>query len=140
MKIYLDIVGCRLNQAEIEQFAHQFRSTGHVLVSTPEKADLAVINTCTVTAAAASDSRGKIRQAKRAGVGELVLCHQKALYRGWRVVLSGCCPHVSEVLGVTHLAGRIDQVPSEEQALQRLRILTGRWSSRAQPQAAGHLV
>jgi len=73
MKIYLDIVGCRLNQAEIEQFARQFRSAGHVLVSAPEKADLAVVNTCTVTAAAASDSRGKIRQAKRAGVGELVI-------------------------------------------------------------------
>ena len=73
MNIYLDIVGCRLNQAEIEQFAHQFRSAGHVLVSKPEKSDLAVINTCTVTAAAASDSRGKIRQAKRAGVGELVV-------------------------------------------------------------------
>ena len=73
MNIYLDIVGCRLNQAEIEQFAHQFRSAGHVLVSAPEKADLAVINTCTVTSAAASDSRGKIRQAKRAGVGELVV-------------------------------------------------------------------
>ena len=73
MNIYLDIVGCRLNQAEIEQFAHQFRSAGHVLVSAPEKADLAVINTCTVTAAAASDSRGKIRHAKRAGVGELVV-------------------------------------------------------------------
>jgi threonylcarbamoyladenosine tRNA methylthiotransferase MtaB len=73
MKIYLDIVGCRLNQAEIEQFAHQFRSAGHILVSTPAKADMAVINTCTVTAAAASDTRGKIRQAKRAGVGELVV-------------------------------------------------------------------
>jgi anti-sigma B factor antagonist len=75
-----------------------------------------------------------------AGMGELVLCHQKALYRGWRVVLSGCCRHVSEVLGVTHLAGRIDQVPSEEQALHRLRVLTGRWEARSQPQAAGHLV
>jgi len=73
MKIYLDIVGCRLNQAEIEQFACQFRSAGHILVSAPAKADLAVINTCTVTAAAASDSRGKIRQVKRAGVGELVV-------------------------------------------------------------------
>jgi len=75
-----------------------------------------------------------------AGVGELVFCHQKALYRGWRVVLSGCCHHVSEILGVTHLAGRIDQVPSEEQALHRLRVLAGRWGARSQPQAAGHLV
>ncbi len=29
MKVYLDMVGCRLNQAEIEQYARQFRAAGH---------------------------------------------------------------------------------------------------------------
>ncbi len=72
MKIYLDTIGCRLNQAEIEHFARQFRSAGHELVAEAGQADLAVINTCTVTAAAASDSRQKIRQAARAGAGEIV--------------------------------------------------------------------
>ena len=67
MKIYLDTIGCRLNQAEIERYARQFRLAGHTLVATPEEADLAVVNTCAVTAAAASDSRQKIRQAGRAG-------------------------------------------------------------------------
>ncbi|MEW5869710.1 MAG: MiaB/RimO family radical SAM methylthiotransferase [Chloroflexota bacterium] len=73
MKIYLDTIGCRLNQAEIEQYARQFRAAGHELVATPEQADLVVINTCTVTAAAASDSRSKIRQAARAGAGQIVV-------------------------------------------------------------------
>lgn len=73
MKIYLDTIGCRLNQAEIEGFARQFRAAGHVLVASPAEADLAVINTCTVTSAADSDSRGKIRQAARAGVKEVVV-------------------------------------------------------------------
>lgn len=73
MKIYLDTIGCRLNQAEIEQYARQFHAAGHELVATPEQADLAVINTCTVTAAAASDSRGKVRQAARAGAGQIVV-------------------------------------------------------------------
>ena len=73
MKIYLDTIGCRLNQAEIEQYARQFRSAGHELVSTPQDADLAVVNTCAVTAEAASDSRQKIRQAARAGVGEVIV-------------------------------------------------------------------
>lgn len=73
MKIYLDTIGCRLNQAEIEQYARQFRAAGHELVGAPEQADLAVVNTCTVTAAAASDSRQKIRQAGRAGAGEIVV-------------------------------------------------------------------
>jgi len=66
MKIYLDSVGCRLNQAEIEAYARQFRQAGHSLVDAPELADLAVINTCAVTAAAASDSRQKVRNAQRA--------------------------------------------------------------------------
>jgi threonylcarbamoyladenosine tRNA methylthiotransferase MtaB len=73
MKIYLDTIGCRLNQAEIEQYARQFRAVGHELVSRPEQADLAVINTCAVTAAAASDSRQKIRQATRAGAGAVAV-------------------------------------------------------------------
>lgn len=73
MKIYLDTIGCRLNQAEIEQYARQFRAAGHTLVPTPLEADISVINTCTVTAAAASDSRQKIRQSKRAGAKEIVV-------------------------------------------------------------------
>jgi len=72
MKIYLDTIGCRLNQAEIERYARQFRAAGHTLVASAEEADLAVVNTCTVTNAAASDSRGKIRQTARAGVKEIV--------------------------------------------------------------------
>ena len=73
MRIYLDSIGCRLNQSEIETFARQFCAAGHVLVSDPSDADLAVINTCTVTSAAAADSRKKIRGMSRAGVPEVVV-------------------------------------------------------------------
>ena len=73
MKIYLDTIGCRLNQAEIEAYARQFRAAGHELVASPQEADLAVVNTCAVTSEAASDSRQKIRQAARAGVEEIVV-------------------------------------------------------------------
>ena len=73
MKVYLDTVGCRLNQSEIETYARQFRAAGHSLVAIMEEADMMVLNSCAVTAPAASDSRGKIRQAQRAGVGEIVV-------------------------------------------------------------------
>jgi threonylcarbamoyladenosine tRNA methylthiotransferase MtaB len=73
MKIYLDTVGCRLNQSEIETMAGQFRSAGHEIVSGAAEADLVVINTCTVTSQAASDSRQKVRQAARLGVDQIVL-------------------------------------------------------------------
>ena len=72
MKIYLDTIGCRLNQSEIEAMARQFRALGHEIVTSAQLADMAVVNTCAVTNEAASDSRGKIRQIARAGVGEIV--------------------------------------------------------------------
>ena len=73
MKIYLDTIGCRLNQSEIETFSHQFRAAGHELVAKMDQANLMVLNSCSVTAAAASDSRQKVRQAKRAGVEQIVV-------------------------------------------------------------------
>jgi len=72
MKIYLDTIGCRLNQSEIESMARQFRVAGHEIVASPEEAELAVVNTCAVTNDAASVSRSKIRQIARAGVDEIV--------------------------------------------------------------------
>lgn len=72
MKIFLDTIGCRLNQAEIEHMARQFRAAGHEIVASADHAEMAVVNTCAVTTQAASDSRGKIRTIARAGVEEIV--------------------------------------------------------------------
>ena len=72
MKVFLDTVGCRLNQAEIEAMARQFRAAGHQIVASAGLADLAVINTCSVTAQAASDSRSKLRSIARQGGAEIV--------------------------------------------------------------------
>jgi threonylcarbamoyladenosine tRNA methylthiotransferase MtaB len=77
MKIYLNSVGCRLNQSEIERIANQFRMFGHDIVGTAEECDLVIINTCTVTSPAASDSRAMVRRAYRK--------NPKA-----RIILTGC--------------------------------------------------
>lgn len=73
MKVYLDMVGCRLNQAELEQMAGHLRAQGHTITAQADDADMAIINTCTVTSQAASDSRQKIRHAVRAGASEIVV-------------------------------------------------------------------
>ncbi len=72
MKVYLDTLGCRLNQSEIESMARQFRAAGYEIVASAEQADLAVMNTCAVTSDAASDSRRKIRQMASAGAKQIV--------------------------------------------------------------------
>ncbi len=73
MKVYLDMIGCRLNQSEIETFARQFRVAGHEVVGSPAEADIVVVNTCAVTSQAASDSRQKIRRAARFAPNGLIV-------------------------------------------------------------------
>jgi threonylcarbamoyladenosine tRNA methylthiotransferase MtaB len=72
MRIYLDSVGCRLNQSEIELLGRDFRARGHEIVAAAGEADLAVINTCAVTVQAGAESRKLIRRTARAGAGEVV--------------------------------------------------------------------
>jgi len=57
MKVHLKALGCRLNEAELEQWSHDFRAKGHAMVSDHEDADIVVLNTCAVTADAGKKSR-----------------------------------------------------------------------------------
>jgi threonylcarbamoyladenosine tRNA methylthiotransferase MtaB len=61
MNVYFDMVGCRLNQAEIDQLALDFVARGHQVVSEAQLADFIIVNTCCVTQKAAADSRKMIR-------------------------------------------------------------------------------
>jgi threonylcarbamoyladenosine tRNA methylthiotransferase MtaB len=73
MKVYLGSVGCRLNQSEIETIAKNFMRAGHKVVPSPGIADLTIINTCSVTHKAASDSRQMARHAAREGSASVLL-------------------------------------------------------------------
>jgi threonylcarbamoyladenosine tRNA methylthiotransferase MtaB len=121
MNVYLDMVGCRLNQAEIETYARQLRSAGHTLVPSAAKADLVVVNTCSVTGAAASDSRQKIRQAHQTGAAVVVTGCWSSMDPAAAAALPGVCqviPNVEkDALVETILkaradgSGAIDRVP-----------------------------
>ena len=120
MKIYLDSIGCRLNQSEIENYARQFRAAGHTLVPTAGEADLAVINTCTVTNAADSDSRGKIRQAVRAGTEEIVIT---GCWSTQNPEIASTFPGVSQVIPNAekdHLVSQLLQIPEENFEIEPL--------------------
>ncbi len=66
MKVHLRMVGCRLNQSEIDAMARQFIASGHEVVSAPEDADHFVLNTCAVTNEATKTSRKLLRDFQRA--------------------------------------------------------------------------
>ena len=98
MNIYLDMIGCRLNQSEIEIMARQFAAAGHTLVADPAEADLAVVNTCTVTGAAAADSRKTIRRIARSGVERIITTGcWSSMYPGQALELPGVTRVVSNL-------------------------------------------
>ena len=61
--IALESIGCKLNQAETETLARQFAEAGYRLVSPSEKADVYILNTCTVTHVADRKCRQWLRRA-----------------------------------------------------------------------------
>lgn len=63
MKIATHTLGCKLNFAETSHILRQFIQAGYESVEFNEKADLYVINTCTVTSIAEKKCRNAIRQA-----------------------------------------------------------------------------
>lgn len=107
MKVHLKALGCRLNEAELEQWSQQFRSAGHEIVNASPDADVLVLNTCAVT----NEASGKSRR----------LMHR--LYRDnpeAKLVVSGCyatlqAEQVAESLGVDLVVPNEekDQLPSK---------------------------
>ena len=77
MRIHLQTLGCRLNEAELERWAREFAAAGHELVGRAGEADLVVFNTCAVTREAVRKSRQQIRRVRLASPGA-------------RLVVTGC--------------------------------------------------
>ena len=65
MQVHLKTLGCRLNEAELENWGTGFMSRGHTITQQAELADIVVINTCAVTQDAARKSRQLIRRTHR---------------------------------------------------------------------------
>ncbi|MBI2850881.1 MAG: tRNA (N(6)-L-threonylcarbamoyladenosine(37)-C(2))-methylthiotransferase MtaB [Chloroflexi bacterium] len=65
MKIALETLGCKLNQAETEALVRQLVEAGHQIVALVDEADIYILNTCTVTQTADAKSRHLLRLAHR---------------------------------------------------------------------------
>ncbi len=94
-------LGCKLNQAETDALRTAFRQKGWKVIPFREKADVCVINSCTVTNQADRKTRSAIYQAI------------KASPEG-KVVVVGCLPqvdadHVSRIHGVDLILGNRDK-------------------------------
>jgi threonylcarbamoyladenosine tRNA methylthiotransferase MtaB len=65
VKLYLRTFGCRANQYDSEAVRAMVEAQGTTIVESPEDADVAVFNSCAVTADAVADLRQEVRRAAR---------------------------------------------------------------------------
>lgn len=65
MKAAFITLGCKVNQYETEIIQRQFEEAGFTVVPPAERADVYIINSCTVTAMGDRKSRQLLRQARR---------------------------------------------------------------------------
>ncbi len=65
MNVFLTALGCRLNEAELQQWALELKQFDHSVVKQIEQANVIVVNTCAVTGEAARKSRQLIRKLHR---------------------------------------------------------------------------
>lgn len=73
MKVAFHTLGCKVNSYESQAMLKHFRDAGYTEVDFKEKADVYVVNTCTVTNTGDSKSRQMIRKAIRTN-GDAVVC------------------------------------------------------------------
>lgn len=79
MKIYFYTLGCKVNQYESEALAELFEAHGHTPTQNLADADVAVVNSCTVTAESDRKTRQAVRRFKRSRADRIV-------------ILMGCMP------------------------------------------------
>jgi threonylcarbamoyladenosine tRNA methylthiotransferase MtaB len=72
-KVAFKTLGCRLNQFETDSVMTDFYKSGYDIVNFSEKADIYIINTCTVTGQGDHKSKAAINQALRQNAGRVVI-------------------------------------------------------------------
>ena len=73
MKVAFLTLGCKVNFYETEQMMEQFQTLGFDVVDFQEKADVYIVNTCTVTNMADRKSRQMLHRAKKKNPDSLVV-------------------------------------------------------------------
>ncbi|HXE84060.1 MAG TPA: MiaB/RimO family radical SAM methylthiotransferase [Gemmatimonadales bacterium] len=124
MNVYFHTFGCRANQYDTDQVRQAFSEAGAVAVDDPAEADLAVVNSCTVT----NESEVKLRRfvrhiAKRGSLQTIVMGCAAALDDGAIAAL----PSVRAVVAnanpaeVLQAAGMAPAAPGHGPGTQRVR-------------------
>ncbi|WP_455649470.1 tRNA (N(6)-L-threonylcarbamoyladenosine(37)-C(2))-methylthiotransferase MtaB [Enterocloster citroniae] len=109
-KAALHNLGCKVNAYEAEAMQQQLEEHGYEIVPFDQKADVYIINTCSVTNVADKKSRQMLHQAKRMNPDSVV-------------VAAGC--YVQVAADILEKDGCVDVIIGNNQKAQLARILDG---------------
>lgn len=116
MKIAFVTLGCKLNYAETSTYERAFVKAGFEVVPWREKADIYLVNTCTVTETSNKKSRGEIRKLHR--------INPEA-----KIVVTGCYAQMKPdeirgIEGVSHVFGATQKSQLVPTVLEDLGIVS----------------
>ena len=120
-RVHIATLGCRLNEAESEEWAERFRDAGFRVVDANAPADLVVVNTCAVTQEAVRKSRGVLRRSQRTNPGA-------------RLIVSGCLATLGD--GVISAENGVDLIVANRDKDRLVEIALATLSLPAMPEAA----
>ncbi len=89
MKVYFYTLGCKVNQYETQEMSELLEKNGYTIIDNATDADVAVINSCTVTAESVRKTRQAVRRFKKQRPESII-------------ILTGCAsqaePHIAKDL------------------------------------------
>jgi threonylcarbamoyladenosine tRNA methylthiotransferase MtaB len=116
-------LGCKVNQAEMEAAARLLRERGVSIVGGHERADLVLVNTCTVTSDADAKSRHAVRRARRTSPDA-------------EIVVTGCSVQIGrQAFADADPAARLVDNRSKDALLAEIADLVGTPESQPLPRA-----
>ena len=121
MRVHLQTLGCRLNEAELESWSREFLSRGYRLTGRVEEADLLVVNTCAVTEEAVRKSRKLLGRASRQNPNA-------------RLVVSGCYASLDPAAATA--AERVDLVIDNRDKERLVEIVSREFAVETMPRTA----
>ena len=80
MKVYFYTLGCKVNQYETQEMSELLEKNGYTIIYNATDADVAVVNSCTVTAESVRKTRQIIRKLKKQNPDNII-------------ILTGCASH-----------------------------------------------
>ncbi len=73
MKVFFYTLGCKVNQYETQEMSELLEKSGHTIIYNATEADVAVVNSCTVTAESVRKTRQIIRKLKKQNPNSIII-------------------------------------------------------------------